>query len=135
MKKLTVLLTSILVGSLLPGVAFSQDADPHALDGTELEYTYTDGGTVVLNFYDGLVKFRWVAGPNEGQSGEGFPYRAKLIGNDRYMVIWQMVEARNYMTMVVDLGQRALFTSGLLSYGTDDEAILFEQATIHRVER
>ena len=135
MKMRHSLLTSVLVGALALGSVVAQQNDPHALDGTELEYTYTDGGSVILNFYDGLLKFRWIAGPNEGATGEGFEYNARMIGDDRYMVVWQMVEARNYLTMVIDLGSRALFTSALMGYGTDQEGVLFDEATIHRVER
>ena len=129
------LLTSVLVGSLALGSTAAQEADPHALDGTELEYTYTDGGSVILTFYDGLLKFRWIAGPNEGATGEGFEYNGKMIGDDRYMVVWQMAEARNYLTMVIDLRRRALYTSALMGYGTEQEGVLFDEATIHRVER
>ena len=129
------LLTCVLVGALSLGPVVAQEADPHMLDGTELEYTYTDGGSVILTFYDGLLKFRWTAGPNEGASGEGFEYNARMIGDDRYVVVWRMIEDRNYLTMVIDLGQSSLFTSALLGYGTEQEGVLFDEATIHRVDR
>jgi hypothetical protein len=129
------LLTFALLGAFALGSVVAQENDPHALDGTELEYTYTDGGSVILTFYDGLLKFLWIAGPNEGAMGEGFEYSAKMIGDDRYMVVWQMAEAPNYLTMVIDLGSRALFTSALMGYGTDQEGVLFDEATIRRVDR
>ena len=129
------LLTFAVFGSLFLGFALAQDADPQALDGTELEYTYTDGGSVILGFYDGLIRYRWIAGPNEGVTGEGFDYDAKMIGDDRYMVVWGSAEARNFLTMVIDLEQHSLFTSGLMGYGTEEESVLFDEATIHRVER
>lgn len=130
-----VLLSFVLATSLALGAVAAQEADPHALDGTELEYTYTDGGSVVLNFYDGLIKYRWIAGPNEGTAGEGFQYSAKLIDDDRYMVVWRSAEARFFVTMVIDLERRALVTSALTGYGTEQEGVLFDEATIHRVER
>ena len=126
---------SVAVIALTLGPAVAQEADPHALDGTELEYTYTDGGSVILNFYDGLLKFHWIAGPNEGAAGEGFEYDAKMIGDDRYVVLWRMIEDRNFLTMVIDLGQRTLITSALLGFGTEQEAILFDEATINRIGR
>ena len=124
----------ILVSSALGPVA-AQEADPHALDGTELEYTYTDGGSVVLNFYDGLIKYHWIAGPNEGMAGEGFEYSAKFIGDDRYMVVWRSAESRFFVTMVINLEQRTMFTSALSGYETEQEVVLFDKATIHRVVR
>lgn len=116
-------------------LVWPQAAGAQLLDGTELEYTYTDGGSVILAFYDGLLRFRWIAGPNEGAMGEGFEYSARVIGDDRYMVVWQMPEAHNYLTMVIDLNSRALFTSALMGYGTEQQGVLFDQAMIHRVER
>ncbi|MGI9257979.1 MAG: hypothetical protein ACR2QQ_04020 [Gammaproteobacteria bacterium] len=129
------LLTFALLGSLTLGSVVAQESDPHALDGTELEYTYSDGGSVILTFYDGLLKFLWIAGPNEGAAGEDFEYSARMIGDDRYMVVWRMEEANNFITMVIDLTSRALFTSGLMGYEMDQETVLFDEATIHRVER
>jgi hypothetical protein len=119
--------------ALNPVVA--QENDPHLLDGTELEYTYTDGGSVILTFYDGLLKFHWIAGPAAGTAEEGFGYRAMVIGEDRYLVVWRMEEANNFLTMVIDLGNRALFTSALMGYESDQENVLFDQATIHRIDR
>ena len=125
----------VLLGVFALSPAVAQESDPHLLDGTELEYTYTDGGSVVLTFYDGMLKFLWIAGPNEGAAGEDFEYSARVIGDDRYMVVWRMEEDNNFLTMVIDLEDRALFTSGLMGYETDGENVLFDEATISRVER
>lgn len=129
------LLMFSLLSAFFSGAVVAQEDDPHALDGTELEYTYTDGGSVILTFYDGLLKFRWIAGPNEGAAEEGFEYNARNMGDDRYMVVWRMEEANNYLTMVIDLESRALFTSALMGYGTEQEGVLFDEAAIHRIER
>ncbi len=130
-----ILLTLAFLSAVASGSAVAQETDTHVLDGTELEYTYTDGGSVILTFYDGSLKFLWIAGPNEGAAGEGFEYQAKTIGDDRYMVVWRMEEANNFLTMVIDLNSRTLFTSALMGYETDQEGVLFDEATIHRVER
>ena len=135
MKMRRSLLPFLFLSTFAFGPLAAQENDPHALDGTELEYTYTDGGSVILTFYDGLLKFLWIAGPNEGAAGENFEYSARPIGDDRYMVVWRMEEANNFLTMVIDLESRALFTSGLMGYESDEEAVLFDEATIHRVER
>ena len=55
--------------------------------------------------------------------------------SDRYMVVWRMEEANNFLTMVIDLESRTLFTSALMGYETEQEGVLFDEATIHRVER
>lgn len=44
------LLIISLLSTFFTGAVVAQEDDPHALDGTELEYTYTDGGSVILTF-------------------------------------------------------------------------------------
>ena len=53
MKLKQSLLTFTLLSAFALGSVVAQEDDSHALDGTELEYTYTDGGSVILTFYDG----------------------------------------------------------------------------------
>ena len=126
-------LTYMALASLTLVAAHASESD--SLDGIELEYTYTDGAAVVLNFYDGLVKYRWIAGPYEGSAGEGFQYNAKPMGEDRYMVVWRSAKDRFFVTMVIDLEQRTMVTSAISGYATDQEMVLFDEATIQRVER
>ena len=105
------------------------------LDGTELEYRYSDGGAVVLTFYDGLLRFRWIAGPSAGATGEDFPYRARMIADNVYVINWHMTDAKNFVTLIVNLQSNSLYSSALMGYESDQEQILFDEATIERVER
>ena len=135
MKTKTLILKFLLATLLTSGAVSAQEDESHSLDGIQLEYTYTDGASVVLNFYDGLIKYRWTAGPNEGAAGEGFSYESKLIRDDQYMVVWRSTERRFFVTMTIDLEQRTMVTSAISGYGTDEEMVLFDEASIHRVSR
>ena len=55
----------------------------HLLDGTTMQYTYDEMGTVRSSYQDGRISFEWVSGPLKGETGEGFLYRAKELGRSR----------------------------------------------------
>lgn len=112
--------------------SLAQESEAQLLDGTELEYTYTDGGGVVLTFYDGLLKYRWIAGPFAGAMGEGLVYRARAIADDIYLVNWHDTAGSSFVTLVIDLQSRALYSSAILGYGTDQKLTLFDEAVIER---
>jgi hypothetical protein len=76
-----------------------------------------------------------VKGPESEPKGKFRESRPGVVLKYVYMVVWQMSEAPNYRTMVIDLGSRALFTSALMGFGTDQEGVLFDEATSHRVNR
>ncbi len=114
---------------------FGQDNQPRLLDGTELEYTYSDGGAVVLTFYDGLLKFLWIAGPFEGATGEDLAYNARAVADDIFLVNWHDLDGPSFVTLVINLQHNSLYSSALLEYQTDGELSLFDEATIERVER
>ena len=44
----------------------AQESGQQALSNIELEYTYSDGGAVVLKIGDGILGYRWIAGPSAG---------------------------------------------------------------------
>jgi len=115
--------------------SFGQDNAPQLLDGTELEYTYSDGGAVVLTFYDGLLKFRWIAGPFEGVTGEDLAYNARAVADDIFLVNWHDLDGPSFVSLVINLQQNTLYSSALLGYQTDGELSLFDEATIERLER
>ena len=117
----------------LPSLA--QNNEPQLLDGMEIEYTYTDGGAVIVTFYDGLVKFRWVAGHNQGATGEDFNYRTHKISDDIYLVNWQMPDEQNFVNLLINFETNSLYGSALMAYATEQEFIIFDEAVITRIDR
>ncbi len=127
--------TLIVFIALGASLAKAQEASPQLLDGTELEYTYTDGGAVVLSFYDGKLKYRWTAGPFAGTEVADLVYKSRRIGDELYLVSWHDVDNLNFVTLVINLQQNVLHSSAVVGYGTDREVTLFDGAIIERVNR
>ncbi len=105
-----------------------------SLDGTLLEYTYEELGTVQVIFKSGRIAFEWIAGPLKGEKGENFEYRSKRLADQQFFVNWHEPDARGFVTVVYDLNKGTVCSSVLAAYGTENEQRLFETATIHRVE-
>jgi len=113
-------------------VAMAQEATPQLLDGMEIEYMYSDGGTVVVNFGNGRLSYRWTAGPFAGTAVAERIYQSRQIGDDLYMVSWHDEENLNFATLVFDFEQDREYGSALVSYGTDQSVVLFDEAVIRR---
>ncbi|MFL0357565.1 MoaF-related domain-containing protein [Erythrobacter sp. GH1-10] len=105
-----------------------------ALDGKRLNYTYAGMGTVTVQFNSGKLSFEWIEGPHKGQSGEGFDYRARQVGEGQFFVNWHEPETRGFVTLYLDLKNNFACSSVLAAYATDDEQVLFDSATINSAE-
>jgi hypothetical protein len=111
------------------------DALPDALDGTRLEYTYDEMGTVRVAFDSGLLSFEWIDGPLKGETGDSFAYRARKVGNEQFFVNWHEPDAHGFVTLYIDFKSRIVHSSVLAAYATEDEQALFHSASINQVER
>ena len=105
------------------------------LDGTTMQYTYDEMGTVRTVYENGLISFEWLSGPLEGGVGEGFVYRAREIGQRRYLVNWHEPELPGFVTLYIDFDALEVHSSLIAAYGTDDEQIHFDTVKIDSVER
>ena len=100
-------------------VVWSQEASLQLLDGMELEYTYTDGGTVVLTFYDDKLRYRWTTGPFAGTEVADRVYQSREIGDELSSKTWFTTPRllgteliKNYPYSIVP-SSSALFTRGV----------------------
>ena len=116
-------------------VSYGQNTESHILDGTEVEYTYPDEGTVVVTFYDGLVKFNWIAGPFSGASGSDFIYRARQIAEGEFFVNWHESSTQDFVNLLINFNTGKVYGSALLRYATENESIIFDAAEIQRADR
>lgn len=113
----------------------AQEPNGQLLDGLEIEYTYSDDvGTVVANFYDGKLAYRWIEGPFAGVEVRDRAYQSRRIGEDLYLVSWHDTENLNFVTLVFDFGRKREYGSALIGYTTDQEQVLFDEAVIDRME-
>ena len=104
-----------------------------ALDGKRLKYSYEEMGTVIAQLDGGKLGFEWIDGPLKGQSGQGFDYRARQLGEKQFFVNWHEPEARGFVTLYLDLKSGFACSSVLAGYATEDEQALFHSASINSV--
>ena len=99
------------------------------LDGKSITYQYEDLGTVKLNFELGLLSFEWIEGPYKGASGQDHNYVAKKVGSEIFLN-WFEEKDSSLITLLIDLEQSRVHSSGLISPKSEDEMVLFHEATI-----
>jgi uncharacterized secreted protein with C-terminal beta-propeller domain len=126
-KYFSILLTIVLVSFSLK----AQEPEDQALSQIELEYTYSDGGTVVLTMNEKL-SYRWTAGSFKGVAVSDRIYRSRRIGDEMYLVNWHDKENKNFVSLIIDLKNQKVYGSGLIAYETENETSGFDEATINR---
>ena len=104
------------------------------LDGITMQYTYREMGTVRVSYEKGCISFEWIKGPLQGETGKGFTYRAREVGDRQYFVNWHEPELPGFVTLYLDFQTSRVHSSLLAAYGTDDEQIHFDTASIDSVE-
>lgn len=130
MKKIwycSILLTIVLA----PFSLNAQESVDQALSQIELEYTYSDGGTVVLTIKEKL-SYRWTAGSFKGVAVSDRIYKSRRIGDEMYLVNWHDTENKNFVNVIIDLKNQKVYGSGLIAYGTENETSGFDEAKINR---
>lgn len=105
--------------------------DQNNIDGTTVTYTYKDLGTVEVAFYNGLIKYEWIAGAFKGIKGQDYDYNSKKIGRKMYLIHWHQSVEASLVTLVIDFKKRTVYSSALLNSKSENEAILFHHANIN----
>ena len=111
----------------------AQESAQQALTNIELEYTYSDGGAVVLKIGDGILGYRWIAGPSAGYEVTERPYRSRKIAAEVYLVNWHDSENSDYVNLVIDLNEMVVHGSALAAYDSETPFAFFDIAKIARV--
>ena len=111
----------------------AQESGQQALSNIELEYTYSDGGAVVLKIGDGILGYRWIAGPSAGYEVTERRYQSRKIAAEIYLVNWHDSENSDYVNLVIDLNEMVVHGSALAAYDSDTPFAFFDIATIARV--
>jgi len=130
MKK-SIVITVLILSS---GFAFAQEKqDEHLLDGTSMNYYYQNGTAVHIEFFDGQVKFKWIAGPWKDSEGQE-KYRSRKIGDKIYLVNWLEGSNSTFVTLIFNFNQNVMCCSALLFPQTDHEQILFDGGIIEQLK-
>ena len=111
----------------------AQESDQQALSNIELEYTYSDGGAVVLEIGDGILGYRWIAGPSAGYEVTERRYQSRKIAAEVYLVNWHDSENSDYVNLVIDLNEMVVHGSALAAYDSETPFVFFDIAKIARV--
>lgn len=110
-------------------------ANDQSFDNSELDYTYSSGGSITTTFEKGFVRYRWLSGPFEGVEERNLKYQSKRIGDDTFVVNWHDKLNYNVVTLFIDLTNKRVHSSALLNYGTPNEVTSFDTAVISGVRR
>ena len=113
--------------------ARAQESGQQALSNIELEYTYSDGGAVVLKIGDGILGYRWIAGPSAGYEVTERRYQSRKIAAEIYLVNWHDSENSDYVNLVIDLNEMVVHGSALAAYNSETPFAFFDIAKIARL--
>ncbi len=107
--------------------------DEHLLDGTSMDYYYQNGSAVHVEFFDGQINFKWIAGPFEGREGLE-KYRSRKIGDKMYMVNFKVEANSNFATIVFNFNHSVMYSAALGAPRTEHEQIHFEAGIIEHLK-
>ena len=104
----------------------------YLLDGTSFDNYYESGSQEHVEFKDGQIISKWIAGPGQNATGQE-SYRSKKIGDKMYVVNFLKTPDHSFVTLIFNLNQNVLYASAIRGVGTTDEAIFLEGATIEHL--
>ena len=131
MKRFLLVISTILIFSF-QSIA-QEKQDEHLLDGTSMNYYYQNGTAVHVEFLNGQFKFKWLEGPNKDAEGQ-HNYRSRKIGDKMYLVNFHIKSNSSFVTLVFNFNENVMYSSVLLSPGTDQERIMFEGGIIEHLK-
>ena len=103
-----------------------------------MNFQYQNGAAIHMEFYKGLVKYEWIAGPAKGRGNKNIPYRSHKIGNELYLVSWHETDLKDYLTLVFDFEHMVMHNSVILGYENKPERKLrtrFQSGIIDHLRR
>jgi hypothetical protein len=103
--------------------------EEHLLDGTTLDIYYESGSQVHVEFKEGQIISKWIAGPGQNATGQA-SYRSIKIADKMYVVNFLKTPSHSFVTSIIDFNQNRLYTSAIRNAGTNEEVIFLEGATI-----
>ena len=106
--------------------------DEHLLDGTSFDTYYETGSHEHVEFNDGQIISKWIAGPGQNATGQE-SYRSKKIGDKMYVVNFLKTPDHSFVTLIFNFNQNVLYASAIRGVGRKDEAIFLEGATIEHL--
>ncbi len=132
----SILLTVSMSTPVLSQQATGQDQNEHVLDGTTIDWSYdANGARMILSFENGMAEYEWIEGRSAGNSAKDIPYRSREMRNGLFVVSWDQAARPDFITLIFDLNEDKMASAGLIGYGTDNQRNLFQNGTVHSVDR
>ena len=124
----------LLLAVLTAGPVGAQESGQQALSNIELEYTYSDGGAVILKISDETLGYKWIAGPSTGYEVTERRYQSRKIAAEVYLVNWHDSENSDYVNLVIDLNEMVVHGSALAAYDSEIPFAFFDIAEITNLQ-
>ncbi len=96
----------------------------HLVDGYSLNFQYQNGTAIHFEFYNGMAKYEWLAGPGKGNGNQDIQYRSRKIGNGLYLINWHETGINDYLTIVLDFEKMIVHSSIIIGYENKPERTL-----------
>jgi hypothetical protein len=97
-----------------------------------MDYFYQNGTAVHFEIFEGLIKYKWIAGPNKDAEGQE-KYRSRKIGDKMYLLNFMNEPSSTFVTLIFNFNQNVMYSSALIAPGTDQEQILFDGGIIEHL--
>ena len=105
----------------------------HLLNGTSMKYYYQNGGGIHIEFYEGMLKYRWIVGPRKGNGNKDLAYSSRKIGDKMYLVSWLEEAHPDYTTLIFNFNNNVMYSSGIFRFGTKDQFTRFDGGIIEEL--
>ena len=102
----------------------------HLLNGTSMNYYYQNGGGIHIEFYEGMLKYKWIVGPRKGNGNKDLPYSSRKIGDKMYIVSWLEASHPDYTTLIFNFNNNVMYSSGIFRFGTKGQFTRFDGGII-----
>ena len=132
MKKLCTTLTVFLI--FFTNANAETIDEPTLLDGTKVTFYYQNGWGAHVEFYDGMLKYEWVAGPAKGRGNQDLPYRSRKIDDETYIVNWLEESNPDFVTLIFNFTNNVMYSSALLRFASDKQTISFNGGIIQELD-
>ena len=90
---------------------------------------------MTIAFENGTLGYEWIKGPRKGNKADKIPYQSRKIGDDLYIVNWQEKNKPDFVSLIINLKDKVMYSSAILRYGTEQEMIHFKEAEIKNIKR
>lgn len=110
-----------------------QKHSEHLLDGTKMDYYYQNGAGIHLEFYNGMLRYDWIAGPKKGDKNQALAYNSRKIGDKMYVINWLEEAHPDFMTLIFNFNNNVMYSSGILRFGSEKQFTVFDGGIIENL--